>query len=956
MQQRTLRIVLTVSLLVVCGRLPAQPWEATGQGFVWRTGTQYVRFDQGRWTAGLEGGREITWHTCLQHDQWVYETIPGGKIDAGPTLQPDGTLMMHGTFSARNDSAPVQYTYAIRPESGGLRVRGEFQKTGPLALNAGIRLHIHTDREKFSGDERVWLEPTWHGTISAAAHSVAERFHLELEPGRSVCLGGGPSLVTKDSYTQNPAYLINWVGEDFAVGRTVAAEYVVSFAELPRHFPDDVLPQRQPLALGQVEPTPAPVPLYGKFELEVPLTAAYDNPYDPDDVALEAVFTSPSGQEHVVPGFFAVGYQRRVVNGSELMVPQAAGGWKIRFAPREIGRYTWRLRLRDRSGQTTGGEGAFSAVAAKTPGFVRVSPADPHYLAFDNGQGYFAIGHNLPIYHTTQQLGDEAMRRFARAGENFNRWWMSSSGFGIEWMPRLGWYRQDVASRLDMVLDLAEQAGLYYMLCLDTHQDFRENGWVANPFNAKNGGPCQTPRDWFTDAQAKQFYKHRLRYTVARWGYSPHVLCWEFGNEFEGWADSPNEVKLPWHREMSDYLRSIDPFGHLITTSFWGHTGPEEFWQLPNIDIVQTHLYTNNDANVAEPVREYCLQQWKRFAKPHIFGEFGIRSHASTADKDPKGWGIHNALWAGLTSFAAGGPMPWWHESYIDKLDLYFHFTALAHFTNGLPLGTAPWIPLETSTPKFVDPNHRPELRDAVITPEGRWGRPEHNEFVIQPDGTVADDRRPLQLLHGQGHPDLRDPPTFVVDYPQPGKFTVRVGRVSRSGRLLIWVDDQAQLEQDLPCDRGLGKESVYREQWKLWETVYDQDFSVEVPAGRHRIRVDNQGGDWATVMRYVFAGCQVRDKPDVLIAGIKTDQIAVLWLQNRDSCWYNQTAGKVPPVEPFALVLTGLNDGRYRLQWWDTWHGQVRKTEEVRVACHQLSLTVASLPSDVALKLERLP
>jgi endo-1,4-beta-mannosidase len=74
----------------------------------------------------------------------------------------------------------------------------------------------------------------------------------------------------------------------------------------------------------------------------------------------------------------------------------------------------------------------------------------------------------------------------------------------------------------------------------------------------------------------------------------------------EGWADSPDEIKLPWHKEMSDYLRSIDPFGHLITTSFWSKTGPEEYWQLENIDIVQTHCYTNDDSNVAEAVRRYC--------------------------------------------------------------------------------------------------------------------------------------------------------------------------------------------------------------------------------------------------------------------------------------------------------------------------------------------------------------
>ena len=42
----------------------------------------------------------------------------------------------------------------------------------------------------------------------------------------------------------------------------------------------------------------------------------------------------------------------------------------------------------------------------------------------------------------------------------------------------------------------------------------------------------------------------------------------------------------------------------------------------------------------------------------------------------------------GWMKYCAGPPMPWWHERYIDKLDLYFHFTALAKFARDLPLGT----------------------------------------------------------------------------------------------------------------------------------------------------------------------------------------------------------------------------------------------------------------------------
>ncbi len=61
----------------------------------------------------------------------------------------------------------------------------------------------------------------------------------------------------------------------------------------------------------------------------------------------------------------------------------------------------------------------------------------------------------------------------------------------------------------------------------------------------RNGVGATT--DWqFTNEQAREFYRKRLRYTVARWGYSPHVLCWEFGNEIQGWAgDTMNTCALP---------------------------------------------------------------------------------------------------------------------------------------------------------------------------------------------------------------------------------------------------------------------------------------------------------------------------------------------------------------------------------------------------------------------------
>ena len=297
--------------------------------------------------------------------------------------------------------------------------------------------------------------------------------------------------------------------------------------------------------------------------------------------------------------------------------------------------------------------------------------------------------------------------------------------------------------------------------------------------------------------------------------------------------------------------------------------------------------------------------------------------------------------------------MPWWHENYIDKLDLYFHFTALANFAEDLPLGAARWEPLDVSAPEYQDPNHEPDLRHVELIPLSRWGKPEHNEFVVLGDGSIADDRRPQELLQGLGHKDIKNPPTLIVNYPTDGKFILRVQEVSNSGLLRIWVDDELKTEIDLPCGEGLEKNSIWQEKWNLWQTTYDKDFSLDIPAGQHRIRIENFGKDWVKVARYTFTDCKVLDKPNLLACGMKTDGLAMLWLQNRDSSWYNHAGnGNVGQVDPYTLTVQGLPDGKYEAEWWETWKGIPQRIEEVAVQGGIMRLALPVLTTDIALKL----
>ena len=149
-------------------------------------------------------------------------------------------------------------------------------------------------------------------------------------------------------------------------------------------------------------------------------------------------------------------------------------------------------------------------------------------------------------------------------------------------------------------------------------------------------------------------------------------------------------------------------------------------------------------------------------------------------------------------------------------------------------------------------------------------------------------------------------------------------------------------MERELPCAEGLGKGSVWREQWKLWETTYDEDIAVGVPAGKHRIRIENFGRDWVAVSKYTFTGCQVIDRPDVLVCGMKTNQLAIVWLRNRSSSWYNHAGGgPVGRVDPFELTARGLGDGKYRLEWWEPWKGRLQRIDQVEVRQGRCTLVV---------------
>ncbi|MCZ6782904.1 MAG: cellulase family glycosylhydrolase, partial [Proteobacteria bacterium] len=403
-------------------------------------------------------------------------------------------------------------------------------------------------------------------------------------------------------------------------------------------------------------------------------------------------FMDPDGAVHTMPGYITRDYDRSLVGGFEKLAVRNGLHWKVRFTPDRPGTWHWRwiATLNGDAAATPWRELEVDPPSPDRHGFLRVSDDDPRYLEFDDDSPYFAVGENLSWYDGRGTFAyDDWLAKLADRGVNYVRLWMPSWAFGIEW-GGLGDYRNrlDRAWQLDRVLEAAEAHGIYVMLCIQNHGPFSlgtNSQWADNPYNAANGGPLAAPTEFFTNPEARALFKRRLRYVVARWGGSTHLLAWELWNEVNLVANTADPDVLAWHTEMADELRRLDPHDHPITTSTSASQG-EQLWQLPAIEITQTHAYAWPFFYDFGEFLPLLMQSARVPGKPTLLSEYGtdFRGPAETLAGDPESIGFHDGLWAGVMAGAFGTGMTWWWDNVVDPEDLYSHFGAVSAFVEGV--------------------------------------------------------------------------------------------------------------------------------------------------------------------------------------------------------------------------------------------------------------------------------
>jgi len=684
-------------------------------------------------------------------------------------------------------------------------------------------------------------------------------------------------------------------------------------------------------AAPQISPLTSPQ-LWQRLEFTISNVPAAFNQFDPDSLRLDAAFTLPSGRVVAVPAFWYQAYQRSLSGGYESDAQLGPPGWRLRFAPPQAGNYSLVLTIRT-NGQVYGEPVTTTFSVPTNPplprfGYVGIAPGR-QYLQTGDGQPLRLIGEDVCWGDGPGTYSyDTWFTNLQAAGENYARIWMCPWEFGLEdTATTLTNYSLAPAWQLDYVLQLAEQRGIYLLLCLDYHGMFvtqpdptwgGNNYWPQNPYNFTNGGPCVVANDFFTNPEAQSLYQKRLRYLIARYGYSQNLLAWEFFNEIDNDYSFLNSTNVAaWHGVMGDWLHTNDVFGHLVTTSLTGNSDRPEIWSLPQLDIAAYHSYGEPaPASRLNTVAQSFLQQ---YAKPVMIGEFGTSALGwnRTNDLYLRGW--RQGIWGGALGGSVGTAMSWFWEN-IDAEKDYPVYAALGTILNRTGWGNGTWtnISFQTSgSPPVTVGNLVAGGQPVNVTLplDGNWGDLTSGRLAVPGPAAVGYSASVLEsFVQGNDHPGLRTPFVLNAWFTNNARLVMHLNSVSGGSIMVVRVDGTTLFSTNLPNLDG---------QWILDEE-YNLDIPVNLPAGLHSITITNTGADWfyldwvrlEQVLPAIYPGNWT---PSAATIGQRGSHESLLYvIAPGVSFPANATNATLPVQHSETITLTNWPAGKFIAEWFD--------------------------------------
>jgi hypothetical protein len=150
-----------------------------------------------------------------------------------------------------------------------------------------------------------------------------------------------------------------------------------------------------------------------------------------DGVSVDLHLIAPSGKNLVVPAFFFHDYLRLkdASLGMEILGKIDNGRWAARFAAAEVGTYQYYFTVQDKDGTgnyPAAGTLSFAVTSTTNKGFVHPSPVDSRFLTYDGGGSFVPVGSGRQWWSNNALRSYEyeaAFSNFRANGVNLTRVW-----------------------------------------------------------------------------------------------------------------------------------------------------------------------------------------------------------------------------------------------------------------------------------------------------------------------------------------------------------------------------------------------------------------------------------------------------------------------------------------------------------------------------------------------------
>ena len=340
----------------------------------------------------------------------------------------------------------------------------------------------------------------------------------------------------------------------------------------------------------------AKVPAYSIFEVELTSSTSYENPYLA--APPQATFTSPSGKAFEIEGFWDGG-----------------STWRVRFAPTEVGVWSFEIRSSD-PGLT--GSGQFECTSSESHGFVRVSRSNPHTFEYDDGTPFLWIGETSWRGLTDQVPFDSRFKPYVdlRASQGFTHVHFIINSY----INGLGFWKNEGGTVFDETGGAKDYDRLNpdYFKWVDRRLDYVESRGMVP-------GLYLTWAQEFVNFTPQQFQRY-VHYVVAR--YAAYNVTWTVSGEYDEAGDRSA------YATVGELIKQLDPYDHPVTIQPSADGSSAEFAGSGWMDYVAEQVKSN--------WHEAVLRD-RQTGKPVVNEEYGYAGKVSSKDFIRGAWSIVTA-------------------------------------------------------------------------------------------------------------------------------------------------------------------------------------------------------------------------------------------------------------------------------------------------------------------------